>query len=86
MLIGDLIERALTTIGVTKERVYAIWGDCNCSERKEFYNTLHRWARMCVFSVATGRMSLEDAKRHYETLMEDFENVVKEVRQAKQRK
>jgi hypothetical protein len=83
MLLGDMVQRALTLIGVTPERVHRLWGECNCAERKEYLNHLHRWARVALGGVVTGRMTLADAKRHYDTIMEDFENVVKERKKDK---
>ena len=41
--IGDLVERGLTAIGITKERVSALaGGDCGCSKRQEQLNELGR--------------------------------------------
>jgi hypothetical protein len=42
--LGDLIESALSSVGVTEERVKAWVGDCGCSERKQRLNTLSDWA------------------------------------------
>lgn len=81
ILLGDLIEQALTLIGITKDRVTYLLGECKCAERKVFLNLLQRWAMMVVGKVLTGRMSLSDARKHYDTIMEDFENVVKSQKQ-----
>ena len=44
MLLGDRIERALNTVGVSQERVERwIGGLCQCKERKEKLNRLHAW-------------------------------------------
>jgi hypothetical protein len=46
MLLGDLLESALGTIGVTSARVEAWLGrPCGCDERRERLNALDRWAR-----------------------------------------
>ena len=48
MQLGDAVEKALTTVGITKERaekVFAWLGlPCGCSERQEKLNQLGRWA------------------------------------------
>ena len=44
-MLGDMIEKALTTVGVTSERVEAwVGGPCNCADRREKLNQLWRWA------------------------------------------
>lgn len=82
ILLGDLVEKALSLIGVTQERVRALTGKCKCAERKVFLNLLHRWALTVVGKILTGRMSVADAKRHYDTIMGDFENVIKSQQQG----
>ena len=49
MDLGDTVENALASVGVTKERV-AVWlgKPCGCSERQERLNSLHRWARRVI--------------------------------------
>lgn len=45
MGLGDLVERALTSIGVTSERVERWLGrPCNCKERQQKLNQLGHWA------------------------------------------
>lgn len=42
--LGDWVESALTSVGITSERVEEWIGKpCNCAERKEKLNALHRW-------------------------------------------
>lgn len=44
--LGDRMEQALTSVGITKERVEAWLGEpCRCPERKEKLNQLGRWLR-----------------------------------------
>lgn len=43
--LGDAIEKALSSVGVTKERVTAWLGGCGgCKERQEKLNALGMWA------------------------------------------
>ncbi len=44
-LLGDVVESALSAVGITKERVERfVGGPCGCQERQERLNNLHRWA------------------------------------------
>lgn len=44
--LGDLIEKALTRVGITSDRVTKWLGkECGCKERKERLNRLGNWAR-----------------------------------------
>ena len=50
--LGDVVEKALSTGGVTEERVTRWLGrPCGCRRRKEKLNRLSRWVR----GVVTGR-------------------------------
>ena len=64
---GDHVETALTSVGVTKERVSAWLGveDCGCEERKEKLNSLSRWAKRVV------RGKLDNAKEHLNNLLKE---------------
>jgi hypothetical protein len=43
--LGDHVETALTSLGITKERVEKFVGrPCGCAERRERLNALGRWA------------------------------------------
>ena len=43
--LGDAVERALTAVGITSERVTAFLGrECGCAERKRKLNDLGEWA------------------------------------------
>jgi len=45
MKLGDALEAALKTVGITEERVTAWLGrPCNCRERREKLNRLGMWA------------------------------------------
>lgn len=48
MLLGDAVESALSTVGITKSRVEAWLGHCNCGDRQEKLNELHKWARRVI--------------------------------------
>ena len=44
--LGDAVEAALRTVGITKERVSKWMGrPCRCDERQEKLNQLSRWAK-----------------------------------------
>lgn len=65
-MLGNVIEQALTSVGVTKERVERwLGGKCNCEERRERLNALHSWA----VRVIVGRKT-DKAKEHLESLIE----------------
>lgn len=61
--LGDEVEKALVTVGVTKELVERWLGECRCQERRERLNTLGSWARR----VLAGKVS--DAKEWLTKLM-----------------
>ena len=61
-LLGDVVEKALSTVGITSERVEAWLGKpCNCKKRRDRLNALDAWAR----GVLTGK---EGAKELDETI------------------
>ena len=39
-MLGDVVQRALETVGITQQRVKDWLGDCCCAERKEKLNQL----------------------------------------------
>ena len=64
--LGDVLESALTKIGVTSERVENWLGTpCNCEERKQKLNQLGNWARR----VISGRT--KDADKYLNNIMEE---------------
>lgn len=61
---GDLVERALSVVGITSTRVSKWLGKpCRCPERKEKLNQLGYWAKR-ILSGAT-----EQAKEHLEEIL-----------------
>lgn len=79
MGLGDTVEKALETIGITKERVEKFLGrPCSCSERKARLNRLSAWA----FRVFLGKT--EDAKEHLDLILDDEE--AKKNKEAKEQK
>ena len=55
--LGDVIEKALSAVGVTEERVTKALGrPCGCKERREKLNRLSLWAAR----VVTGRPEDDD--------------------------
>ena len=47
--LGDMLEQALTAVGVTKERVSEWLGKpCGCEERKKKLNELSAWAKRVI--------------------------------------
>ncbi len=61
MLIGDIVANALSSVGVTDERVSKWMGKpCACKERREKLNQLERWA-LRVFGFKN--IPLSDAEK-----------------------
>lgn len=53
MLLGDMVESALSSVGITKERVSEWVGSpCNCAKRQERLNKLHAWAKEAAAHTA----------------------------------
>jgi hypothetical protein len=68
MGLGDVVEKALAAVGITKDRVEVWVGrPCGCRERQEKLNRLSRWA----IRVLRGRT--EEAEKHLEDTMKDGE-------------
>ena len=42
MGLGDMVAAGLSAVGITKERVSAVVGDCNCEQRQEALNEFGR--------------------------------------------
>lgn len=61
-LLGDHIEEALTSVGITSDRVSKFLGrPCGCKERKEKLNRLHAWAiRVMGGHVEEGKKDIEE--------------------------
>lgn len=38
VMVGDMVEKALSSVGITQERVSAAVGDCGCQQRKGWLN------------------------------------------------
>lgn len=47
-MLGDRVQQALASVGVTDELVRRWLGECCCQERKERLNQLDLWARRIV--------------------------------------
>lgn len=62
---GDLLETALSAVGVTQERV-SIWlgRPCNCQERIDKLNQLSRWAKQTVNN------RLKNAEQYLDQILE----------------
>jgi len=45
--LGDAVESALVTLGITEERFKSWFGlqECNCSKRKKWLNNLFSWKK-----------------------------------------
>jgi hypothetical protein len=64
-MLGDLVEQALSTIGIIPSRVSRWLGkECNCEERKMKLNQLHAWAKRVV---RQGRV--KHAKKYLKSLI-----------------
>ena len=65
-MLGDLVERALSLVGVTQERVERwVGGPCGCEERKQKLNQLGYW----VARVLSGKR--DRAEQYLEQIMEE---------------
>ena len=63
-LLGDMVESALKSAGITQERVTAWIGEeCACDERREKLNQVHAWAR----GVLSGK--IQKAKEYLEEVL-----------------
>lgn len=68
MRIGDMLERALTRVGITKERVEAYLGrPCRCRERQRKLNELGQWAR----GLITGKTQPAEAEERLNVILGD---------------
>ena len=65
MELGDAVERALASVGVTKERVQRWLGECACDDRQQKLNALSIWAKR----VLLGRK--EHAREHLSGIIGD---------------
>ncbi len=51
-MLGTLLERALASVGITKERVERWLGrPCGCTERRDRLDQLDLWARQRLFGT-----------------------------------
>ena len=64
-MLGDSIQRALETVGITQQRVERWLGDCCCEERKEKLNQLDMTARRVI------KGKIEVGKTYLERLLGD---------------
>lgn len=64
-MLGDTIQRALETVGITRQRVKTWLGDCCCEERREKLNQLD----MACRRILKGR--IESGKIYLERLLGD---------------
>ncbi len=69
-MLGDIVSKALASVGVTPERVSELIGvECGCAERRRKLNALSHWAVLVVRGRLRGRElealreMLEDAER-----------------------
>lgn len=66
MELGDRVEQALSTVGISKHRVSSWLGkDCGCAERQEKLNQLSRWAKRVV------RGKLDNAKEYFDRITDN---------------
>lgn len=80
--LGDWIESALSSVGITSEKVSKWIGKpCSCPERRDKLNAFHLWLER----VVKGKYSedKDTAQRHLEVIMQSDED---EQEQSKQEK
>lgn len=68
MGLGDLVEKALSKVGITEERVQKWLGrPCGCRGRKEKLNQLGQWAARLL----TGKTSENEGANNLDTMIDD---------------
>jgi hypothetical protein len=65
--LGDTISAALSSVGITEERVTKWLGSCRCKERQERLNAVGQWATMTV------KGKLKQARDYLDRLLEGDE-------------
>lgn len=66
MGLGDIVEKALTYIGVTKDRVEAwVGAPCNCAERQAKLNALGWWAKRTLVAAIANPFGWRDKAKKY---------------------
>lgn len=63
-MLGDSVQQALETIGITQQRVKDWLGDCCCEERKEKLNQLDTACRRVLKS------KIDEARKYLIQLLE----------------
>lgn len=67
MNLGDIVAKALSSVGITEDRVSAwIGAPCGCGERQQKLNELGWWARRAL--VAMMRSNREAAAAEFEEM------------------
>lgn len=74
--LGDMVEKALSTVGITEERVGKWLGaPCGCKERQEKLNRLGAWVK----SLFSGSAK----KEHLEEMLSEEESRERIIRKAR---
>jgi hypothetical protein len=60
-MLGDLIESALSKVGITHELVEKYVWDCGCKRRKERFNAVQRWAEGVASNMYSSAVSGKEA-------------------------
>lgn len=70
--LGDLVSQALSTIGVTEDRVEKWLGrPCGCPERRKMLNQLDEWARGLFSRDKPADEKVEEAKTQLDGIIGD---------------
>lgn len=65
-MLGNLVESALSVVGITQDRVEKwVGGPCGCEERKRKLNSLHHWA----LRIVSGKV--DKASEYLEQIIDD---------------
>ncbi len=76
--LGDMLSQALSTVGITEEKVSNWLGrPCNCAERREKLNAVTLWAQRIIDG------KLEDAEKHLDTIMDSCQDETPPARVSK---
>jgi hypothetical protein len=76
-LIGDIVHNALSSVGITQERVSRWLGEeCNCNERRAKLNQLELWAlRVFGFRRRADQLSQQEQERLADEAKRDLERI-----------
>lgn len=61
--LGDLVETALKSVGITEDEVKKWIPNCGCAKRKRWLNRLTDWANRALSGKMSGEEAVNDLER-----------------------